>query len=320
ALMMLTLSALIVASAWSALTPQPIRRAAAACPQPLRWRHATGAALLATPLIGILAVLSLAPLLGLGLMSLPNHWSGGPLPDPVNLFDYQALLADGLPILRATSVYAVITGILLLVAGSALGWLSSTPGVLGGFTRAGVNALFAVPGLILAFAYLQTAIQFNWAQGAWPDVAGFALAAVVAVKHLPFAGYLVAQQRRMLGRGGQESARTLGAAGPALYLRVVLPALIGTLGAVFLIGFAAAAWELTAVLVLLDGSSPPPVTLSIFQTLHTPGGERTGAAQAILLILALLALCAFICRLLWRRHCRRFTPAAARGDAAKEAL
>ncbi len=321
ALVMVTLSALIVAFAWSALTPLPMRRAAAACPQPLRWRHSTGAALLGAPLILILAVLSLAPLLGLGLMSLANHWSGGPLPDPVSLFDYQALLADGLPILRATLAYAVVTGILLLGAGSALGWLSSTPGGLGRFTRATVNGLFAVPGLVLAFACLQTAGQFDWAQGAWPDLAWFALAAVVAVKLLPFAAYLVARQRRMLGRGGQESARTLGIAGPALYLRVVLPALVGTLGAVFLIGFAAAAWELTAVLVLLDGSSsPPPLTLSIFQTLQTPGGDRTGATQAILLILALLALCAIIYRLLLRRHWQRFVPATARRDAATQAL
>jgi ABC-type Fe3+ transport system permease subunit len=253
-------------------------------------------------------------------MSLADHWPGGPLPDPVDLFDYQALLADGLPTLRATLAYAVITGILLLVAGSALGWLSSTAGVLGRFTRAAVNALFVVPGLVLAFACLQTASQFDWAQAAWPGLAWFALAAVVAVKHLPVAVYLVAQQRRMLGRDGHESARTLGAAGPTLYLRVVLPALIGTLGAVFLIGFAAATWELTAVLVLLDGSSPPSLTLSIFQTLQAPGVERTGASQAILLILALLALCAFIFRLLWRRHCRRFTPAAARRDEATEAL
>jgi len=320
ALVMLTLSALIVAFAWSALTPLPIRRAAPACSQPLRWRHPTGTALLATPLIGILAVLGLAPLLGLGWMSLADHWSGGPLPNPVDLFDYQALLADGLPILRATLAYAVITGILLLVAGGALGWLSSTPGVLGRFTRAAVNGLFAIPGLVLAFACLQTASQFDWVQAAWPNLTWLVLAAVVAVKHLPFASYLIARQGRMLGRSSQESARTLGVAGPALYLRAVLPALVGTLGATFLIGFAAAAWELTAVLVLLDGSSsPPPLTLSIFQTLQTPGGDRTGAAQAILLILALLALCAIIYRLLLRR-CRRFAPAAARRDAAIEAL
>jgi iron(III) transport system permease protein len=320
ALVMLTLSALIVAFAWSALTPLPVRRAEAACPQPLRWRHPTRAALLATPLIGILAILGLAPLLGLGWMSLADHWSGGPLPDPVGPFDYQALLADGLPILRATLAYAVIAGILLLVAGGALGWLSSTPGVLGRFTRAAVNGLFAIPGLVLAFACLQTTSHIDWAQAAWPNLAWLALAAVVAVKYLPFAGYLIARQGRMLGRGGQESARTLGVAGPALYLRVVLPALVGTLVAVFLIGFAAAAWELTAVLVLLDGSSsPPPLTLGIFQTLQTPGGARTGAVQAILLILALLALCAIIYRLLLRR-CRRFAPAAARRDAATEAL
>ena len=179
-----------------------------------------------------------------------------------------------------------------------------------------MNGLFAVPGLVLAFSWLQSASQFDWAQGASPDLAWFALGAVVAVKHLPVAGYLVARQRRILGRGGQESARTLGAAGPALYPRVVLPALVGTLGAVFLIGFAAAAWELTAVLVLLHGSSPPPLTLSIFQALQTPGGDRTGATQAILLILAMLGLCAFIYRLLRRG----FTPAAARPDAATEAL
>lgn len=319
ALAMLTLSASFVALAWSALTPPPIRPAAEVCPQPLRWRHPSGAALLATPLILILALLALAPLLGLGWISLADL-SPEPLPVSVDLFDHQALLADTWPILSATLTYAVITGVLLLVVGGALGWLSSTPGVLGRLTRATVNGLFAVPGLVLAFACLQTATQFDWVQAAWPNLAWLALAAVVAVKHLPFAGYLIARQRRLLGRGGQESALTLGVAGPALYLRVVLPALIGTLAAVFLIGFAAAAWELTAVLVLLEGSpSPPPLTLSIFQTLQTPGGERTGAAQAILLVLALLALGAMIYRLLLR-HCRRFVPVVARRDAATEPL
>jgi iron(III) transport system permease protein len=321
ALVMLTFSALFVALAWSALTPPPIQRAAGACPQPLRWRHPTGAALLATPLVSILAILALTPLLGLAWISLADHSPADPLPVLVEPFDHQALLVETLPILFATLTYAVITGILLLIVGGALGWLSSTPGVLGRLTRTTVNGLFAVPGLVLAFACLQTASQFDWAQAAWPNLAWLALAVVVAVKHLPFAGYLIARQRRMLGRGGQESARTLGVAGLALYLRVVLPARIGILGAVFLIGFTAAAWELTAVMVLLEGSSSPPLlTLSIFQTLQMPGGERTGATQAIVLVLALLALCAIIYRLLLHRHCRRFVPAAARRDAATEAL
>ena len=46
----------------------------------------------------------------------------------------------------------------------------------------------------------------------------------------------------------------------------------------------------------------------------------TRTLKTLFSLTALLALCAIIYRLLLHRHCRRFVPAAARRDAATEAL
>ena len=316
ALVLLTLAVLVVALAWSALLPpgdRYWRRPGA--PGDLRhsagaWDLLAGAAALAAGLI------ALAPLLGLLVMSLGQNGPTTPLPAAITTLAYQDLLATPRGNLGPTLVYAAASATFTLLLGT-LGALSvSAASPAARLARFAVACLFAVPGVVLALAYRHLSVQADGGSVAWPGAGWTALVLVVALKQLPFATTFVAIRLRSLLRGGLASARNLGAAGTRLVLGVALRSLAGTLIAVFLLAFAAAAAELTAAMVLLDGTQGP-LAVTVFESLHDPDTTAAGAALAILQVTAIALALWFGLRLL-RPHYRRAPPCLQRPIETEE--
>ena len=297
ALILLGASIIVAVLAWSTLTRMPVTCAPDPRLGPLRWRGWSARLLFAPPLLLVLGTLALAPHLWLLLMALGADGSGGGLLTALAPNRLSAVLGDSLAGLDTTLIIGAGAGILTLVIGGAFGSQAWRPGPAGHLTRFLATSLFAIPGLVLALAYLD--IREGWDITADPTQFGWlALMLVVALKQLPLAERLIASRLRVLPPDDLTSALGLGTTKPLWSL----PALAAPLAAAFLLGCAAATVELSAALVLIQDPQSP-LARDVFLALRTPADHAGGPAPGLLLVGLTAGLLLLLFWLL-RQYCR----------------
>lgn len=300
ALVLLGVSLLIAALAWSALLPPLAPQAERHCAARPASRTATVLAALLLPIVGLIA---LSPLLWLTLIAFGVDGSQqGLLPtgyDLAGIADRLGRPGDG-P--AQTLLYVMAAGLLTLLAGMLSNALTLTGGLSGRIVRFASTALFAVPGAVLALGYLHAGDRFDFTTAEIPYLAWVALTLIVAFKQLPYAQHLLAGHSLALHQAGIEVARNLGVPAARRYARIALPALAGTLGAIFLLGAGGAVLELSTALILMDQPAVP-YAVALFHTIQSDGGTALWAIRGLLLVVAVAATLALTAILLNRR-CR----------------
>jgi iron(III) transport system permease protein len=283
ALVLLLLSALLTAMAWSALQQRPgdDRNMTIA---PARWRSVPAGALLpAVPLV-LLASLALLPLAGLTLLALGGGSADTLSPADLAITESIAHLRAQQPGLPANLLYLGAAGALTLLGGWVFGAAGAARGPLPAATRCTAQAMLAVPGVVLAMGYLLLAERLGQplsdASPAW-----VALAVLVAIKQLPWAQRLLTGPLQGLRRE-LAAARDLGAGAPARLLYIGLPALAGLLTATFLLGAMAGLVELSAALALIQDPGTPYVRV-LFDAIKSGGTPAAWAAPGLALVLTL---------------------------------
>jgi len=297
ALVLFTISALIVLLAW-----HPLSRATSSTAtgkQPLRWRRGPAMRLVSVGLILAVGAVSLGPLAWLVVLSLGGGTSGKLWPT-LSAHNFTAALQSALPSLPPSLTFAALTGVMVMLLSTLAAVLYRPSTRSGRSVRFAVNTLFAVPGLVLALAYWEMIGQYR---ESWPGITLFALISVVVLKQIPLAQHLFNGPLRELRNGGLTSAANLGSAASARSLGISIPTLSGAMGGAFAIGLAAALSELSAVLVLLQDREIP-FAVQVYHTLRTVGQGPIGAALGVflagLLAAALLAVYAQL-RRPWRQ-------------------
>jgi len=299
ALVLLAASVTVAALAWSALV---------APPGPSGLKPCTGSPprvgmIFSLPLVFALGMLALAPHVWLLLMSFGRDWSTGLLPGHLTIDGLQLTLSATLPILSDTLSYAAGAGLLTLMVSAAFAASTGRNGQVTRVIRFASNTLFAVPGIVLALAYVHAQGLLDGPFAGWSGLTWLALMLVVAFKQLPLARHLVARRLRELHSGDMESAYNLGTTGFAAELRIALPSLAAIFSIVFLIGFAAAMVELSAVLLLFQDPQAP-FALHLFRSLQASPVAGNAAMQGLLLV-TLNAAALLLAFGLLRRRCQR---------------
>ena len=284
AVVLLLVSALFAALAWSALLPcapeTPIYHG-----QPARWPAGTANTLLPIVPLLALAVIALLPIAWLTLLALGIHWPATLPPGGIPSGDLPGMFHDQLPGLGTSIGYVGLSGALTGVVCWAFAAADAARGLLARVARFLSTAMFAVPGVVLALAYLNLAERFGQPLADTPGQAWLALALVVALKQAPLAHRLISWRIRELHPGGFEAAHQLGATRTVRLLRVTLPALAGALGALFLLGAAAGLVELSAALLLIrDPAAPYAVVL--FNGIRSGSDPALWAVQGMALVTA----------------------------------
>lgn len=299
ALVLLGASVTVAALAWSALVTPPGPSGLKPCTGP----PPRVGLILGLPLILVLGMFALAPHVWLLLMSFGRDWSIGLLPGLYTTDGLRQTLTETLPLLTDTLSYAVGAGVLTLLIGGAFAVSTMRSGPVSRAVRFASNSLFAIPGLLLALAYVNAQGILDGPSAGWSGLAWLALMLVLAFKQLPLARHLVARRLRELHAGEMESAYNLGSSHFAARLRIALPSLVAVFSIVFLMGFAATVVELSAVLLLFRDPQAP-FALHLFRALQTAPVAGTAAIQALVL-LTLNATALLLAFWLLRRRCRR---------------
>jgi iron(III) transport system permease protein len=250
-------------------------------------RRLRGRALLgAWALAGLLLGIALLPHAGIVVLSFSKVWSLSYLPTRYTLDNYGEILFRTPHFVWNTLRYALLAAGIDVVVGAAIAWLllrSRVPGR--GLLDAIATAPLAIPGVVLAIAYLRTFHGWELPGVGEPLTATWVvLVAAYAVRRLPYtvrAAYAALQQLHV---SLEESAQSLGAPPRRTVRRITLPLIARGLVAGGLIAFVTSAVELSSTILLVPRIELGPLSYGIYIYMQSAVGRGPGAALGVVAI------------------------------------
>ncbi len=236
--------------------------------------------------IALVLAVTLAPHVGILLMSFAQVWSFSVLPDAYTLAHYATVFSDASGMIGNTLLYCVLAAGLDVVLGTAIAYLILR-------TRLPArqwldwlaSAALAIPGLVLAIGYLRL---FKGVHVPFTDklvIHSWVLIMLAyAVRRLPYALRSCMAALQQVHVSLEEAAQSLGASRLSTIRRVVVPLMTGGILAGFVTSFITAAVELSATLLLVSTESQAPMSLGIYLYMQSIAGRGPGAALGVLAV------------------------------------
>ena len=236
--------------------------------------------------IALVLAVTLAPHVGILLMSFAQVWSFSVLPDAYTLEHYATVFSDASGMIGNTLLYCVLAAGLDVVLGTAIAYLILR-------TRLPArqwldwlaSAALAIPGLVLAIGYLRL---FKGVHVPFTDklvIHSWVLIMLAyAVRRLPYALRSCMAALQQVHVSLEEAAQSLGASRLSTIRRVVVPLMAGGILAGFVTSFITAAVELSATLLLVSTESQAPMSLGIYLYMQSIAGRGPGAALGVLAV------------------------------------
>ena len=259
--------------------------------------------------IVVLLLVTLAPHLGLLLLSLAQVWSFAPLPDAWTLQHYARVFEDSGAMISNTLLYCGVAAGLDVVLGVTLAYLLLRTRLPGRQALDGMaTASLAVPGIVLAIGYLRL---FKGVSLPGTDVLFTSTWVLImlayAVRRLPYASRACIAALQTLHRNLEESAESLGATPWRTLRRIVVPLMAGGILAGYVTSFITAAVELSATMLLVSSESQAPMSYGIYLYMQSVAGRGPGAALGVIAIVV-VALGTWASHHVVERTERRFAP------------
>lgn len=270
ALLMLTISSLLVVFGWRALSP-PVRSFGAPHPSRPRPHCGIGSATATALLLLVAVVLTLMPYVAVLLAAIGEGTAGMATPA------WPALPAVYLPTIAKSVLFAIFAGLLALLAATLTGVAAAELSPVSRVARGATSAVLAAPAMVLALAMLLSTQQLLRGGGA-SNLTWVLLALVVTLKLLPFAQYLIAA--RVLET---RTARADAAATGRRRRGGTLGSLAGRQLLVFGLAFVTLLTDLPAAMLLLDAADASFAMLWFDDVL----ADRAWQQPALLLLLLL---------------------------------
>jgi iron(III) transport system permease protein len=249
---------------------------------------------LAYGVVFLILGLTLAPHLGLILLSLATVWSFAPLPDGYTLAHYGKVLAESPQFIWNTLLYATLAGLISVVIGSAIAWLVQRTTIPGRHALDYVAmAALAVPGVVIGIGYLRAYYGVTLPSGQSLATFWFMIVIALAVRRLPYALRACTAGLQQVSPQLEEAAENLGATKARTVRRILLPLMAGGMLAGFVTAFATASVELSATMMLVQNTSDAPLAYGLYVYMQSPAGRGPGAALGIIAV-AIVGLCTYL--------------------------
>ncbi len=231
-------------------------------------------------------LVTLAPHIGILLMSFSKVWSFSVLPDSYTLAHYGTVFTDSTFMIYNTLKYSLMAAGLDIVLGTAIAYLiyrTQLP------ARQWLDYLasiaLAIPGLVLAIGYLRMFKGVNLPFTDTPMVATWFLIMIAyAVRRLPYALRSCMAALQQVHISLEEAANSLGAGKLSTARRVMVPLMMGGILAGFIISFITASVELSATMLLTSAQSQAPMSYGIYLYMQSIAGRGPGAALGVIAV------------------------------------
>ena len=248
-------------------------------------------AVLAYGWIVFVLLVTLAPHIGILLMSFSRVWSFSVLPDSYTLAHYATVFTDSRLMIYNTLKYCLMAAGLDVLLGTAIAYLiyrTQLP------ARQWLDYLasiaLAIPGLVLAIGYLRLFKGVNVPVTDTPMVTTWFLIMIAyAVRRLPYALRACMAALQQVHVSLEEAANSLGAGKIGTARRIMVPLMMGGILAGFVTSFITAAVELSATILLTSSESQAPMSYGIYLYMQSIAGRGPGAALGVIAV-AVVAL------------------------------
>jgi len=241
--------------------------------------------------IVFILLVTLAPHIGILLMSFSKVWSYSVLPDSFTLAHYATVFSDAKLMIYNTLKYCTLAAGLDIVLGTIIAYLiyrTTLP------ARQWLDYLasiaLAIPGLVLAIGYLRMFKGVHVPFTDTPMVATWVLIMIAyAVRRLPYALRSCMAALQQVHVSLEEAASSLGAGKVSTVRRIMVPLMLGGILAGFVTSFITAAVELSATILLTSSQSQAPMSYGIYLYMQSVAGRGAGAALGVIAV-AVVAL------------------------------
>ncbi|MBE2261645.1 MAG: iron ABC transporter permease [Burkholderiaceae bacterium] len=231
-------------------------------------------------------LVTLAPHIGILLMSFSKVWSFSVLPDSYTLAHYGTIFTDAQGMIVNTLKYCLMAASLDIVLGTAIAYLIYRTRLP---ARQWLDYLasiaLAIPGLVLAIGYLRMFKGVNVPFTDTPMVATWFLIMIAyAVRRLPYALRSCMAALQQVHISLEEAANSLGAGKVSTIRRIMVPLMLGGILAGFVTSFITAAVELSATILLTSAQSQAPMSYGIYLYMQSISGRGPGAALGVIAV------------------------------------
>lgn len=253
----------------------------------------------------LILALVLAPHVGLLLLSLGTIWSFSPLPDDYTLKHYATVFGESGVYIKNTLVYAGLAALIDVVVGGAIAYLVARTRLVGrrGLDFAATAAL-AVPGVVLGIGYLRTYYGISLPDGTPLATLWIMIVFALAIRRLPYALRACTAALQQISVSLEEAAESLGATKGRTVRRILVPLATGGIMAGFITSFATAAVELSATMMLVQGTADAPLAYGLYVYMQSAAGRGPGAALGVIAVL-IVAVCTYLSHRVIERHDNR---------------
>ena len=236
--------------------------------------------------IVLILLVTLAPHIGILLMSFAKVWSFSVLPDAYTLEHYGTVFSDANHMIGNTLLYCLLAAGLDVVIGTAIAYLIlRTQLPARRWLDYLCSAALAIPGLVLAIGYLRLFKGVELPFTDTPVVGTWVLIMIAyAVRRLPYALRSCMAALQQVHVSLEEAAQSLGASRLSTIRRVMVPLMAGGILAGFVTSFITAAVELSATLLLASTESQAPMSYGIYLYMQSIAGRGPGAALGVLAV------------------------------------
>lgn len=247
--------------------------------------------LLAYGWVVFVLLVTLAPHIGILLMSFSKVWSYSVLPDSYTIAHYGTVFTDSKLMIYNTLKYCLLAAGLDIILGTAIAYLIyRTQLPARQWLDYMASIALAIPGLVLAIGYLRLFKGVNVPFTDTPMVATWFLIMIAyAVRRLPYALRSCMAALQQVHISLEEAANSLGAGKISTVRRVMVPLMMGGILAGFVTSFITAAVELSATILLTSAQSQAPMSYGIYLYMQSISGRGPGAALGVIAV-AVVAL------------------------------
>ena len=236
--------------------------------------------------IVLILLVTLAPHIGILLMSFSKVWSFSVLPDAYTLEHYATVFTDSKQMIGNTLLYCLLAAGLDVVIGTSIAYLIlRTQLPARRWLDYLASAALAIPGLVLAIGYLRMFKGVNLPFTDTPVVTTWVLIMLAyAVRRLPYALRSCMAALQQVHISLEEAAQSLGASRLSTIRRIMVPLMMGGILAGFVTSFITAAVELSATILLASAQSQAPMSYGIYLYMQSISGRGPGAALGVLAV------------------------------------
>lgn len=231
-------------------------------------------------------LVTLAPHIGILLMSFAKVWSFSVLPDSYTVMHYGTVLTDSKLMIINTLKYCLLAAGLDIVLGTAIAYLifrTQLPARQWLDYLASIS--LAIPGLVLAIGYLRVFRGVDIPFTDTPVVATWVLIMIAyAIRRLPYALRSCMAALQQIHISLEEAANSLGGNKISTIRRIMIPLMAGGILAGFVTSFITAAVELSATILLTSAQSQAPMSYGIYLYMQSIAGRGPGAALGVIAV------------------------------------